>query len=295
MSLAGKAALVAGGVGPIGRAVARGLLQAGADVIINSRSEAKLAALAKDLGHPSRLHCVHGTMMPSGVDRTMEKVLAIGTPSHVVAHAGVAWFTASGDEDETNILVSPKNSLLEMDRDVFSQNTGLLVDMHFSIAALLIPKMRQMEGCSYTFLTGTSATMQRQLSPLTRINTHALSGLASALRAECRSNADSIYLSELRVGNLPLRDLPAMSKDPSQMPLSAELGMLAAGLATAGRNWPGPQAGGDLYCVNDLDDLKQLRVRFPVEEVPGNPLPALWHWQTFSAKTLKPRMSTGMD
>lgn len=293
-SLKGATCLVAGGVGPIGRAIARGLLQAGADVVINSRSEQKLATLAKDLGNPARLHCVHGTMMPSGVDRTIEKVLAIGTPSHVVAHAAVAWFTENGDE--TDILLSPKNSsLLEMDRAVFSQNTGLLVDMHFGIASLLIPKMRAMDGCSYTFLTGTSATMQRQLSPLTRINAHALSGFASALRAECKSNADPLFLSELRVGNLPLRDLPAMSKDPAQMPLSAELGMVAAGIAAAGARWQGPQAGGDLYSVNDLADLNQMRARFPVQEVEGTPLPALWHWQSVSQQTLKPRMSTDMD
>lgn len=264
-------------------------------MIINSRSEAKLATLAKDLGHPSRLHCVHGTMMPSGIDRTIEKVLAIATPSHVVAHAGVAWFTESGAEDETNILSAPKHSLLEMDRAIFSQNKGVLVDMHFGVASILLPKMRQMSGCSYTFLTGTSATMQRQLSPLTRINTHALSGLASALRAEGQAAADCIYLSELRVGNLPLRDLPAMAKDPTQMPLSAELGMLTAGIAAAGARWEGPQAGGDLYQVNDIEDLKQLRIRFPLTEVSGEPLPALWHWQTFSQKTLKPRMSTGQD
>jgi hypothetical protein len=102
-------------------------------------------------------------------------------------------------------------------------------------------------------------------------------------------------MSELRVGNLPLRDLPAIAKDPTQMPLSAEIGMLAAGIAQAGSMWTGPQAGGDLYTVSDLVDLKQLRTRFPVNELPGEPLPALWHWQGVAAKTLKPRMATGQD
>jgi hypothetical protein len=222
-------------------------------------------------------------------------VLAIATPAHVVAHTGVAWFGESGDEDETNILNSPSTSLLELPRDVFSANTGLLVDMHFGVASLLMPKMRQTQGTSYTFITGTSAAMQRQLSALSRINTHHISGLASALRAESRSRADTIFLSELRIGNLPLRELPALAKDPTQMPLSAEIGMVAAGIAQAGSRWPGPQAGGDLYQINDLDDLKQMRKRFSVQEVPGEPLPALWYWQTFNAKTLKPRMSTGHD
>ncbi|KAJ1620709.1 hypothetical protein T492DRAFT_888226 [Pavlovales sp. CCMP2436] len=289
----GSTALVVGGVGPIGRSIVRGFLQAGAEVIINSRSEAKLAALAKDLGHPAGLHCVLGTMMPSGVDRTMEKVLSIGTPSHVVAHAGVAWFTPKGDEDETNILASPRGSLLEMDRQVFADSTGLLVNMQFGVASLLIPKMRQMQGCSYTFITGTSSTMQRDLSPLSRINTHHISGLASALRAESKSRADSIYLSELRIGNLPMRNLPSMAKDPTQMPLSAEIGMLAAGIATTGARWAGPQSGGDLYSVGSLDELNALRARFPVDEVPGPKIPALWHWQGHSDRTLKPRMETG--
>jgi NAD(P)-dependent dehydrogenase (short-subunit alcohol dehydrogenase family) len=186
--LRGKTALVVGGVGPIGRAVVRGLLQAGADVIINSRSDAKLVTLAKDLGHPSRLHCVMGTMMPSGVDRTIEKVLDIATPHHVVAHTGVAWWGEQGEEDETALISSQAGmSLLELPRDVFSKMTGLLVDMHFGVASLLVPKMREMRGTSYTFITGTSSTMQRNISPLSRINTHHISGLASALRAEAKS------------------------------------------------------------------------------------------------------------
>jgi len=296
MNLKGKAALIVGGVGPIGRALARGMLQAGADVIVNSRSESKLAALAKDLGNPSTLHCVQGTMMPSGVDRTIEKVLGVGTPNHVVAHSGVAWWGEMGEEDETSIISAAKGgSILDMERSVFAQNTGLLVDMHFGVAQLLMPKLQNEPGSSYTFLTGTTSLMQRHLSPLNRINVFHVSGLASALRAENKARAQSIYMSEVRVGNLPMRDLPSVAKDPNQLPLSAEIGMLCAGIAQAGDRWEGPQAGGHLHVLDSLQTLKGLRERFPVTEAAGMDIPALWYWEGASSNAAKPTMATGED
>ena len=48
--LAGKVALVAGGYGHIGEAIARGLAHAGAHVLVAGRDEAKAAALARALG-----------------------------------------------------------------------------------------------------------------------------------------------------------------------------------------------------------------------------------------------------
>lgn len=297
MSLTGKAALVVGGVGPVGRAIARGLLQAGATVTINSRSEAKLVQLHEDLGHPERLHCVHGTMLPSGLDKTMERVFDIGTPTHVVAHCGVAWWGQAGDEDETGTLTIPKQgaSILEMERDIFRHNAGVLVDLHFGVAQALIPKLRHMEGASYTYITGTSAVTQRQLSSLTRINAHHVSGLASALRAEAKSKADSVFMSEVRVGKLPIRNYPELSKDPSAMPMTAHIGMLTAGIAQAAERWPGPQAGGDLHTVGTEAELHTLLKRFPVEEVAGPKVPALWHWETSAHPQAVPTMPTGED
>lgn len=54
-SLDGKVALVTGGNGGIGRAVALGLNEAGADVVVTGRNEAKNQAVAAELGGPGRV------------------------------------------------------------------------------------------------------------------------------------------------------------------------------------------------------------------------------------------------
>lgn len=53
-SLAGRVALLAGGYGDIGRAIARQLVQAGACVAIAGRNAEKAQALAQELGEPGR-------------------------------------------------------------------------------------------------------------------------------------------------------------------------------------------------------------------------------------------------
>ena len=53
MSLVNSVAWVVGGKGVIGRNLCRGLLEAGATVIISSRNEERLQRLSDDLNHPS--------------------------------------------------------------------------------------------------------------------------------------------------------------------------------------------------------------------------------------------------
>ena len=53
MSLVNKTCWVVGGVGVIGRGIARSLLQAGATVIVNSSDESRLEQINSDLYNPS--------------------------------------------------------------------------------------------------------------------------------------------------------------------------------------------------------------------------------------------------
>ena len=55
MSLYGQYAWVIGGAGTVGTGLCRGLLRAGATVLVNSRHPNRLTALADDLGHPEQL------------------------------------------------------------------------------------------------------------------------------------------------------------------------------------------------------------------------------------------------
>ena len=50
IDLSGKTALVTGSTSGIGHAIAKGLLAAGADVVINGRTQAKVDAVAAALG-----------------------------------------------------------------------------------------------------------------------------------------------------------------------------------------------------------------------------------------------------
>lgn len=73
--LKGRRALVPGGYGGIGAAVARGLAQAGASVVVAGRSEAKAAALASSIGPAAHGIAIDGEdvqSISSGVDRAAE-------------------------------------------------------------------------------------------------------------------------------------------------------------------------------------------------------------------------------
>ncbi|MCA1369498.1 SDR family oxidoreductase [Bradyrhizobium sp. BRP14] len=78
--LAGRRALVTGSSQGIGFALARGLAEAGAEVILNGRDEAKLAAAAKELGGVRTLafDVTDHAATRSAVDRFEAEVGAIG-------------------------------------------------------------------------------------------------------------------------------------------------------------------------------------------------------------------------
>ncbi len=72
--LTGKAALVTGGSKGLGKAMARGFAEAGADVFISSRSEAELKAAAAEIG--DGLNVKVEWMVADMVDRSQVKALA---------------------------------------------------------------------------------------------------------------------------------------------------------------------------------------------------------------------------
>ena len=86
-SLEGKVCWVVGGVDTVGRNLVRGLLDAGAMVVVNSRTASRLEHLAETLGQPDRLATVHGSLLPENADKTISNVMNLTAQrlDHVVA------------------------------------------------------------------------------------------------------------------------------------------------------------------------------------------------------------------
>ena len=70
-SLEGQFAWVVGGVGIVGAGICRGLLRAGATVLVNSRHELRLEQLSEELERPERLIVVPGSMLPEHAASTV--------------------------------------------------------------------------------------------------------------------------------------------------------------------------------------------------------------------------------
>ena len=86
-SLEGKVCWVVGGVDTVGRNLVRGLLDAGAMVVVNSRTASRLEHLAEILGQPDRLATVHGSLLPEKADKTISDVMNLTAQrlDHVLA------------------------------------------------------------------------------------------------------------------------------------------------------------------------------------------------------------------
>jgi len=90
--LTGRAALVTGGSKGLGKAMARGLAEAGADVVISSRHEEALKSAAREIGEglPAKVHYVVADMtVRADVARLAEEaVAALGRIDILVNNAG---------------------------------------------------------------------------------------------------------------------------------------------------------------------------------------------------------------
>jgi NAD(P)-dependent dehydrogenase (short-subunit alcohol dehydrogenase family) len=249
MSLVGQTVWIVGGVGVVGRGIARGLLQAGATVIVNSRSEERLDRILQDLQHPSRLIAIHGSLQPEQAQETVARALqqpeilsASDGLHHVVAHGAVRyWSTLQAGCDETFSLTKPKNKhFLDLTSQEFLLASSTLAQMHFAAAQQLVPLLQKPKSnnnnqhqyvqSTYTFVTGDGGGHPSSLrTPMGELNSHHVWGLSAALRRELQ-NDPSVWMRELRVGMQVNRPLDVREADPRTRPLSEDIGDLVAGL-----------------------------------------------------------------
>lgn len=247
MSLVNQTCWVVGGVGVVGRGITRGLLQAGATVIVNSRSPERLGRLSDNLGNPERLVTVNGSLLPGYASKTVTDTLDSTPLNHVVAHGAVRWWARptagefqyyefrAGCDETYSLNIRSDERLLDMTPEEFTQSGAQLASLHFSAAQQLIPRLRASGApASYTFVTGDgSGKPGGKRTAMGEVNSHHVWGLSSALRQEMSQTGGNVTCREIRVG-LPINesdDEKGLSETGN--PLSEDIGDLCAGLATA--------------------------------------------------------------
>lgn len=248
MSLANKTCWVVGGVGVVGKSIARSLLRSGATVIVNSRSSARLESLRIDLGDHERLKTVHGSLLPGHSAKTVNETLNSMSLHHVVAHGTVRWWAANKEGiDETYSLNKATGGisgrLLEsMTCEEFSQSSSQLATLHFSAAQSLFPRLQFSEGGgrSYTFVTGDgSGKPGGHRSSMAEINSYHLWGLSAAMRHEnylleekgrTSDQGSNVIVREIRVELAVNRSQEEIEKNPRDWKLSELTGDICAGI-----------------------------------------------------------------
>jgi NAD(P)-dependent dehydrogenase (short-subunit alcohol dehydrogenase family) len=232
MSLIGKNIWVVGGVGIVGRGIARGLLQAGATVVVNSRKVDRLDWIQAELQYPPNLIAIHGSLKPDFCADTVRQALKNRPLDHVVAHGAVRYWTLRGGcSDETHSL-RPKDPFLQQSAAEFTAASSALASFHFSAIQELLPRI--VEG-SYTFVTGDGCGHpSSQQTPLGELNAHHVRGLAAAMRRQLQKDPN-VQARELRVGFPVPQTLEELRQNTNTIsqPISEEIGDLCAGLIVA--------------------------------------------------------------
>jgi len=261
MSLAGQTCWIVGGVGVIGRGITRGLLKAGATVIVNSRSPSRLDNVRSELGNPERLITVHGSLLPGYAPKTVSETLqSIPNLNHVVAHGAVRWWDPHGACDETYSLnIRGSSRLLEMTPEDFACAGAQLASLHFSAAQELVPRVQASGGrTTYTFVTGDgSGKPGGKRTAMGEINSHHVWGLSAALRNELSSPSDSngMVCRDLRIGIPINRSDEERTVNSRKRPLSEDIGDLCASMA-AEKSYQ--EDNGKLISINDEEKLQSL-------------------------------------
>jgi len=274
MSLANQTCWVVGGVGVIGRGITRGLLKAGATVIVNSRSDERLTRLSKDLGHPERLLTIHGSLLPGYASKTVRQTLDAMPLNHVIAHGAVRYWGTFGTNDrrdESHMIqgghTRGSSFLQSMTPEEFVGPASQLASLHFSAAQELIPRIQFSNGpSSYTFVTGDAGGHpEGKRSAFGEINTHHIWGLSAALRNEPLEK--DVNCREIRM-RLPVnRPTEERHNDPREHPLSEDIGTLCAGLAATADV---RDERGALIEVADQSSLELLLDRYEAVLLPGD-------------------------
>jgi len=263
MPLTNQTAWVVGGVGVVGRGITRGLLQVGATVIVNSRSEERLQKIQDTLGYPENLITVNGSLLPGEASYTTSRTLEKIPLHHVVAHGAVRWWARqtpgtydniyeykAGCDETYALNIKANEKLLDMRIEEFGPNSCQLASLHLNAAQSLIPRLYGTNP-TYTFVTGDgSGKPGGDRTAMGEINSHQVWGLSAALRHELRNS--KVICREIRVG------IPVQDHEKNNEPVSEDIGDLCAGLVSH------PRENGRLIKLDKFEDIKDLRKEYNV-------------------------------
>jgi NAD(P)-dependent dehydrogenase (short-subunit alcohol dehydrogenase family) len=171
IDLSGKTALVTGSTSGIGHAIARGLASAGADVVVNGRSQARVDAAVAALGkaaHGSRVRGIAADVSTSAGCKTL--IAALADVDILINNAGIFEpkdFNEIPDEDwsrffETNVMSGVRLSRAYLP-GMLKRNWGRIVFIS-SESALNIPK----EMIHYGTTKTAQLAVSRGLAEMTR-------------------------------------------------------------------------------------------------------------------------------
>lgn len=212
--LSGRVALVAGGAGAVGEGIVRSFLDAGATVVVPSRSEDRLRSLRERLEEPKGLLTLEGDVgSPEGAVRVRDRALAdAGSLDAVVASVG-GWWQGS--------------HLVDTDPDTWHRVVDANLTTHFSVARAFLPVLRDRPGSSYLMIIGDAADHPVKGASLVTVTSAGVLGMFRSLVHE--HSGTQVRINALYPGPLITRDRP---EGKPEWLTAAEVGSYAGQLAS---------------------------------------------------------------
>lgn len=139
-TLDGKTVLVLGGAGEVGEGIVRGLLEAGARVVVPSRSDERLRGLRQRLGSPANLLPVLGDVgRPQGLAALVQRLEQECPPLDAAIASLGGWWQG------------PR--LVELSVEMWEQILRGSLTAHFLAARAFLPIVSRRKG-TYIFING---------------------------------------------------------------------------------------------------------------------------------------------